>query len=97
MKIREAGQEAGRASGSFVASRRSLILKPQILFELSNICQDKEEPHPFVRGAVFGLKALNRRNWRVDNVHTLGIGPGRMSAGSGRIPHVSAGAQYLQG
>lgn len=32
MKIREADQEAGRASGSFVASRRSRILKPQKFF-----------------------------------------------------------------
>jgi hypothetical protein len=50
MKIREAGQEAGRASGSFVASRRSRILKPQKFFELSKICQDKVEPHPFRAG-----------------------------------------------
>jgi hypothetical protein len=50
MKIREAGQEAGRASGSFVASRRSRILKLQEFFELSKICQDKEEPHPFLAG-----------------------------------------------
>jgi hypothetical protein len=26
--------------------------KPQKFFELSNIRQDKEQPHPFVRGAV---------------------------------------------
>jgi hypothetical protein len=33
----------------------------------------------------------------VDTVHTLGVGPGRTGAGLGRIPHVSGGAQCLQG
>lgn len=50
MKIREADQKAGRASGSFVASLRFRILKPQKFFQLSKICHDKDEPHPFVAG-----------------------------------------------
>ena len=33
----------------------------------------------------------------VDSVHTLGLGLGRTGAGLGRIPHVSAGVQCLQG
>ena len=35
--------------------------------------------------------------WGVYKVHTLGFGSGRTGAGSGRIPHVSGGAQCLQG
>jgi hypothetical protein len=49
----------------------------------------------WVRSLV--LKAVKRRNWRVDNVHTRVFGSGRMLVGSGRIPHVSAGAQCSQG
>ena len=33
----------------------------------------------------------------VHNVHTLGFGSGRTGAGLARIPHISAGDQYLQG
>jgi len=47
--------------------------------------------------AVVGLKALMRRSWRVDNVHTLGFGLGRTSAGLARILYVSGSSQCLQG
>ena len=33
----------------------------------------------------------------VHTVHTLGFGSGRTGAGLARIPHISAGDQYLQG
>lgn len=35
--------------------------------------------------------------WGVYSVHTSGIGSVRISAGSGRIPHVSGGVQCLRG
>ena len=48
-------------------------------------------------GAVVGLKALKRRRWRVDNVHTLGFGPGRTGCELGRIGYVSGSSQCSQG
>ena len=53
-------------------------------------------------GGVVGVPdpavvAVERQKGRVDNVHTLGFGSGRTWVGSGRIPHVSAGGQCLQG
>jgi hypothetical protein len=42
-------------------------------------------------------RPLLRRIGGVDRVHTFAFGLGRTSVGSGRIPHVSAGAQCLQG
>ena len=60
------------------------------------LAQYTEQPHPGV-GAAGGCNALTWPIWGVYNVHTLGFGSGRTWAGSGRIPHVSAGAQCLQG
>lgn len=57
MKTREA-DEAGRASGSFVASRRSRIVKTQKSVELSNIRQDTEEPRPSVAWCGRRLKSF---------------------------------------
>ncbi len=50
-----------------------------------------------MRGAAVSARPLNRRIVGVDSVHTLGPGLGRTSVGSGRIPHVSASSQCLQG
>jgi hypothetical protein len=82
-----------------VASRRSLLLIPQKFFESNKICQAKEGSHPFIAGpvVVVGLKALKRRNRRVDNVHTRDVGSGPTGGGPGRIPHVSGGVQGWQG
>ena len=57
VEVREADEGAGRASCSFVASRRSRNLRPRKFLQLSRICQDKEEPHPSLRGAV-GVSGL---------------------------------------
>jgi L-2-hydroxyglutarate oxidase LhgO len=97
MKIRDADQEAGRAVASFVASRRPRNLKLQRFFQLSKICQDKEEPHPFVAGCGRRSEGLKRRKRRVDNVHASGFGSGRTSAGLGRIAEVFGSSQCLQG
>ncbi|CAH0139561.1 hypothetical protein SRABI26_00439 [Arthrobacter sp. Bi26] len=44
-----------------------------------------------------GRNPLNWAIWRVYIVRTLGCGSSRTGAGLARIPHVSAGAQCLQG
>ncbi|MCB5293475.1 hypothetical protein BJQ90_02925 [Arthrobacter sp. SO3] len=49
------------------------------------------------RGAAVWGRPLAGRIGSVDSVHTLGPGLGRTGAGLARIPHVSAGAQCLQG
>jgi hypothetical protein len=63
MKIRETGQDAGQASGSFAASRRPRILKPQNCLMLSKICQDKEGPPPFVAGCGRWTESFQAANW----------------------------------
>jgi hypothetical protein len=60
--------------------------------------QRKDKPRSLSGGARLALWAgAEGRIWGVDNVHTLGLGLGRMWVGSDRIPHVSVGAQGLQG
>jgi hypothetical protein len=63
MKIRETGQDAGQASGSFAASRRPRILKLQNCLMLSKICQDKEGPPPFVAGCGRWTESFQAANW----------------------------------
>jgi hypothetical protein len=63
MKIRKTGQDAGQASGSFAASRRPRILKPQDCLMLSKICQDKEGPPPFVAGCGRWTESFQAANW----------------------------------
>ena len=60
MKIREAGQ----SSGSFAASRRPRIVKPQNCLKLSRICQDKEGPHAFVAGCGRWTESFEAANLR---------------------------------
>ena len=58
----------------------------------------KEASHPVDAGCGSLGEAFSRaRVGGVDSVHTLGHGLGRTGAGLGRIPHVSAGVQCLQG
>jgi hypothetical protein len=52
---------------------------------------------PSYEDAVLLWSALKGDFGGVHTVHTLGVGPGRMGVGTGRIPHVSGGAQCLQG
>ena len=67
------------------------------LLRLDQFSQDKAAPHPFDPGSAAGVRPLMRRIGGVDTVHTSAVGLGRTSVGSGRIPHVSGGAQCLQG
>jgi hypothetical protein len=62
-----------------------------------NFFRTKKNRTPSMRGAAVGVWPLMLRIGGVDSVHTFGFGLGRTSVGSGRIPHVSAGAQCLQG
>ena len=96
MQIREAGQ-AARAPESAAASRRSLFLIPQKLFEVNKICQDRVGPHPFVVGCGGWSERFEARKWRVHIVHTLGLGLDRTTTGLGRIPHVFAGCSAYKG
>lgn len=92
MQIREAGQ-AARATESTAASRRSLLLIPQKVFEVNKICQDKEGPHPFVVGCGRWSERFEARKWRVHIVHAWGLGLDRTGVGPGRIPYVSRNSQ----
>jgi hypothetical protein len=52
----------------------------------SQCCQRKDKPRSLSGGARLALWAcVEGRIWGVDNVHTLGLGLGRMWVGSGRI------------
>lgn len=62
-----------------------------------NFLRTMKRHTPALRGAAVGVRPLMLRIWGVDSVHTFGFGLGCTSVGSGRIPHVSAGAQCLQG
>jgi hypothetical protein len=62
-----------------------------------NLLRIKKRRTPSMRGAAVGVGPLLRRFVGVDSVHKFGFGLGRTLVGSGRIPHVSAGGQCLQG
>jgi hypothetical protein len=83
MKIREAGQ----SSGSFAASRRPRILKPQNCLKLSRICQDKEGPHAFVAGCGRWTESFEAANLRCVQSARFGL---RIGSYVGRIGRDSA-------
>ena len=83
MKIREAGQ----SSGSFAASRRPRILKPQNCLKLSRICQDKEGPHAFVAGCGRWTESFEAANLRCVQSTLFGL---RIGSYVGRIGRDSA-------
>ena len=58
--------------------------------------RNKELPHSLKGecGSCFGIFGVGQERG-VDSVNTFGVGSGRTSVGSGRIPHVSAGVQCL--
>jgi hypothetical protein len=58
-----------------------------------NFLRTKKNRTSSMRGAAVGVRPLNRRIGCVNSVHTFGLGLGRTSVRSGRIPHVSAGAR----
>lgn len=59
MQIREAGQ-AARATESTAASRRSLLLIPQTLFEVNKSVRTRKDRIPSLWVAVVGLRDLKR-------------------------------------
>ena len=90
--------DAGQAPCAGACTRgRALRSMCNARLESRVVCLHKEEPHPFNVGCGRWSKSLKRELGGVDNVHTLAPGLGRTAAGSGRIPHVSAGAQCLRG
>ncbi len=62
-----------------------------------NFLRTKKNRTPSMRGCGSGREAFDAKIGGVDSVHTLGFGLVRTSAGLGRIPHVWAGVQCLQG
>ena len=61
-----------------------------------NFFRAKKNRTRSMRGAAVGVWPLMLRIGGVDSVHTFGFGLGRTSVVSGRIRHVSGGAQCLQ-
>ena len=67
------------------------------LLQQDQVCRAKKRRTLSVRGAAAWGRPSVVRSGGVDSVHTLGVGLGCTGAGLGRIRHVRAGVQYLQG
>jgi hypothetical protein len=99
MKTSDAESASKPAPESCIGRRHDLVAatRPGRLRQDRVSDQDNKAPHQSDAGAAVRSRPLEERIGGVDTVHTFGVGLGRTSVGSGRIPHVSAGAQCLQG
>ena len=70
---------------------------PAFIVPEPGLLGQKDDHRPYFESVWRCSEEFCGRNWRVDNVNTLGFGSRSRGCGSARIPHVFGSSLYLQG